>query len=55
MNAKYALLGILNQSPNYGYELKKIYDRSFGRDKPISYQSSLRLTTPHYSNANARS
>jgi DNA-binding PadR family transcriptional regulator len=35
MNAQYALLGILNQSPNYGYELKKIYDKLFGTDKAI--------------------
>lgn len=31
MNAPYALLGILNESPNYGYELKKTYDRLFGK------------------------
>jgi DNA-binding PadR family transcriptional regulator len=35
MNAQYALLGFLDTSPNYGYELKKLYDRFFGRDKPI--------------------
>ncbi len=35
MNAQYALLGILNESPNYGYELKKAYDRLFGNEKPI--------------------
>lgn len=35
MNAQYALLGILNESPNYGYELKKIYDKLFGGDKAI--------------------
>lgn len=35
MNAQYALLGILNESPNYGYELKKIYDKLFGSDKAI--------------------
>lgn len=35
MNAQYALLGILNESPNYGYELKKIYDKLFGTDKAI--------------------
>lgn len=35
MNAQYALLGILNESPNYGYELKKIYDKLFGSDKVI--------------------
>lgn len=35
MNAQYALLGILNESPNYGYELKKIYDQLFGEGKAI--------------------
>ncbi len=35
MNAQYALLGILNEQPNYGYELKRIYDKLFGTDKAI--------------------
>ena len=35
MNAQFALLGILNESPNYGYELKRIYDKLFGNDKVI--------------------
>ena len=35
MNAQYALLGILNESPNYGYELKKLYDKLFGSHKAI--------------------
>ena len=35
MNAQYALLGILNDQPNYGYELKKIYDQLFGEGKAI--------------------
>lgn len=35
MNAQYALLGILNERPNYGYELKKMYDKLFGQDKAI--------------------
>ncbi len=35
MNTQYGLLGILNESPTYGYELKKIYDKLFGGDKPI--------------------
>lgn len=35
MNAQYALLGILNERPNYGYELKKMYDSLFGQDKAI--------------------
>jgi DNA-binding PadR family transcriptional regulator len=35
MNAQYALLGILNEAPSYGYELKRIYDKLFGSDKVI--------------------
>lgn len=35
MNVPYTLLGFLDSGPNYGYELKKLYDRFFGRDKPI--------------------
>lgn len=35
MNAQFALLGFLDQQPNYGYELKKLYDHFFGDDKPI--------------------
>lgn len=35
MSASFALLGFLQQSPNYGYELKKLYDAFFGRDRPI--------------------
>ena len=35
MNAQYALLGILNERPNYGYELKKMYCKLFGQDKAI--------------------
>lgn len=35
MNANYALLGFLDTSPSYGYELKRLYDSFFGQDKPI--------------------
>lgn len=35
MNAQFALLGIIHNSPNYGYELKRIYDKLFGSEKPI--------------------
>lgn len=35
MSANYTLLGFLAQQPNYGYELKKLYDELFGKDKPI--------------------
>lgn len=29
------MLGFLSQGPSYGYELKKLYDKYFGTDKPI--------------------
>lgn len=36
MNAQYALLGILNEQPNYEcMELKKMYDQLFGEGKAI--------------------
>ena len=35
METRYALLGFLNIEPNYGYQLKKLYDRFFGKEKPI--------------------
>jgi DNA-binding PadR family transcriptional regulator len=37
MSASYALLGILGQRPNYGYELKRSYDTLFGKEKPIAF------------------
>ena len=35
MEVQHALLGFLETEPNYGYELKKLYDHFFGHDKPI--------------------
>ncbi|AIE82750.1 PadR family transcriptional regulator [Actinotignum schaalii] len=35
MEVQYAFLGLLTREPNYGYELKKLYDRYFAGDKPI--------------------
>lgn len=35
MNVHFAILGFLDTVPNYGYELKKLYDAYFGTDKPI--------------------
>lgn len=35
MHAQLTLLGFLSQGPNYGYELKKMYDSLFGQEKPI--------------------
>jgi len=37
MSVSYALLGLLEQEPNHGYELKRQYDEYFGRDKPLPY------------------
>lgn len=35
METQYAFLGLLTREPNYGYELKKLYDHYFAADKPI--------------------
>lgn len=35
METQYVLLGFLEQEPNYGYELKKIYDKFFAKQKPV--------------------
>ncbi len=35
MSAQYTLLGFLYEAPNYGYELKKLHDKLFGKNKPI--------------------
>lgn len=52
MNANYTLLGFLANSPNYGYELKKLYDGYFGKDKPILagqiYSTLARLKRDEY-------
>ncbi len=37
MSVSYALLGLLEQEPSHGYELKRQYDQYFGRDKPLPY------------------
>lgn len=37
MSTSLTLLGILQQQPNYGYELKKMYDKLFGQRKPLAY------------------
>jgi DNA-binding PadR family transcriptional regulator len=36
MSATYPLLGILNQQPSYGYDLKKSYDVLFGKERPLA-------------------
>ncbi|MEW6858248.1 PadR family transcriptional regulator [Trueperella pyogenes] len=35
MSTQFAVLGLLAKEPNYGYELKKMYDDLFAGDKPI--------------------
>lgn len=51
MNAQLTLLGLLAIEPNYGYELKKLYDQFFGRDKSILtgqiYSTLNRLVRDH--------
>ncbi len=37
MSVSYALLGLLEQRPNHGYDLKRSYDAYFGYDKPLPY------------------
>lgn len=37
MSTSHALLGILEPEPNYGYELKRIYDQLFGKDRQLAY------------------
>jgi DNA-binding PadR family transcriptional regulator len=37
MSVSYALLGLLDQRPSHGYDLKRSYDAYFGHDKPLPY------------------
>src|SRR4051812_5995168 len=37
MQTSYALLGIINKGPTYGYDLKHVYDRLFGQGKPVAF------------------
>ena len=37
MSISYALLGLLEQRPSHGYDLKRSYDAYFGHDKPLPY------------------
>lgn len=37
MSTSFAILGILSQQPNYGYELKRNYDKLFGKEKPLAF------------------
>src|SRR5580658_1135369 len=48
MSVPYTLLGLLEREPSHGYELKRDYDRFFGRTKPLPfgqvYATLARLT-----------
>lgn len=37
MSTPFALLGLLQRQPGYGYDLKRDYDRLFGQGKPLAY------------------
>ncbi|MGC2168422.1 MAG: PadR family transcriptional regulator [Acidimicrobiales bacterium] len=37
MSVPFALLGLLEREPSYGYDLKRDYDAFFGRGKPLHF------------------
>lgn len=37
MSAAQTFLGLLEAGPRHGYDLKQVYDESFGRDRPMHY------------------
>jgi DNA-binding PadR family transcriptional regulator len=37
MSIGHALLGLLEQGPRHGYDLKRAYDERFGHDRPLHY------------------
>jgi DNA-binding PadR family transcriptional regulator len=37
MSVPYALLGLLEQQPRHGYDLKRLFDRYFAPDHPVAY------------------
>lgn len=37
MSVSYAILGMLDVKPSYGYDLKKFYDSFFGQTKALAY------------------
>jgi DNA-binding PadR family transcriptional regulator len=37
MTATFAFLGLLYKDSSYGYDLKKAYDKLFGREKPLAF------------------
>lgn len=37
MSVQFALLGLLDREPSYGYELKQVYDSHLGRGRPVPF------------------
>jgi Predicted transcriptional regulators len=37
MSVPYALLGLLEQQPRHGYDLKRLFDRYFAPDRPLAF------------------
>ena len=37
VSVPYALLGLLEQEPRHGYDLKRLFDRHFTPDKPVAF------------------
>jgi DNA-binding PadR family transcriptional regulator len=37
MSVPYALLGLLEQQPRHGYDLKRLFDRYFAPDRPVAF------------------
>src|SRR5690606_41810574 len=37
MSIGHTLLGLLETGPRHGYDLKRVYDERFGKDRPLHY------------------
>jgi DNA-binding PadR family transcriptional regulator len=37
MSVQHALLGLLEQQPHHGYDLKQLFDKYFAPDRPLAY------------------
>ena len=37
MSVGQTFLGLLEEQPRHGYDLKRVYDERFGRDRPLQY------------------
>jgi DNA-binding PadR family transcriptional regulator len=44
MRVPLTLLGLLERSPSHGYDLKRDYDTSFGRGRPLRYSQVSTFT-----------